>query len=207
MSTYFTSQIQKRFIKLMLILTVVMFTVWTGIIWYNSSIPGDFEVRQGDIKLSDKEFSSAIERFDAALASAPNHRGALLGKAVALMGLERYEDADEVLTHAITYLHDTLADDDPTGTGALSAAYANRGIIKDRQGRYEEALADYIEAVKIDYDIAEGPGWVNHLLYYDKTPSSVLTRARYLYEQLQLPESERLMRVPEQDALQRMYKP
>ncbi|NQV45167.1 MAG: tetratricopeptide repeat protein [Rhodospirillales bacterium] len=191
----------------MLILTVVMFAVWTGITWYNSSVPGDFEVRQGDIKLSDGLFANAIERFDAALEAAPDHRGALLGKAAALMGLEHYDEAEGVLTHAIDFLLATLVEDDPTGTGALSAAYANRGILRDRQGRYEEALADYVEAVKIDYDLADGPGWVDHLLYYDKKPSSVLTRARYIYEQLQLPEGERLMRVPEQDDLQRMYKP
>jgi len=207
MSAYFTPQIQKRFIKLMLILTVVMFTIWTGITWYNNSVPGDFEVRQGDIKLSDGYYEEAIERFDAALADAPNHRGALLGKGVALMQLERYDDAEAVLSHSIEFLLDTLTDDDPTGIGALSAAYANRAIIKDRQGRYEDALADYIESLKIDYDIGEGPGWLNHLLYYDKTPSSALRRAEYLYQQLQLPEEERLMRVPEQDDKQRMYKP
>ena len=100
-----------------------------------------------------------------------------------------------------------LEADDPTGMGALSAAYANRGIIKDRDGRYDDALKDYIEAVKIDYDLADGPGWIEHLLYYDKKPSSVLGRARYLYKQLKLPESERLMRVPEIDAKQRRYKP
>ena len=126
---------------------------------------------------------------------------------MSLIGLERYDEAEDLLTHAIVFLLDTLVEDDPTGTGALSAAYANRGILRDRQGRYEEALADYVEAVKIDYDLAEGPGWVAHLLYYDKTPSSVLTRAKYIYQQLQLPEDERLMRVPEQDELQRMYKP
>jgi hypothetical protein len=35
----------------------------------------------------------------------------------------------------------------------------------------------------------------------------VLKRAQYIYEQLQLPEGQRLMRIPELDAEQRMYKP
>ena len=207
MSTFSNPRVTRRFIKLMLILTVVMFTIWTGITWYNSAVPGDFEVRQGDIKLSDGEFADAIERFDAALMVAPDHRGALLGKAAALMGLESYDEAEAVLSYAIDFLLGTLSNDDPTGTGALSAAYANRGILRDRQGRYEEALADYIESIKIDHDIAEGPGWIEHLLRYDKKPSSVLRRAEYIYQQLQLPESERLMRLPEMDANQLMYKP
>lgn len=207
MTAFSDPRVLRRFIKLMLILTVVMFVIWTGVSWYQGRVPGDFEVRQGDIKLSDGEYVEAIDRFDAALADAPNHRGALLGKAVALMAMERYDDAEYVLTYAIDFLVGNLADDDPTGQGALSAAYANRGIIKDRQGRYEEALEDYIEAVKIDYDLADGPGWIDHLLYYDKEPSSVLKRAEYLYKQLQLPEEERLMQIPELDAKQRMYKP
>ena len=70
-----------------------------------------------------------------------------------------------------------------------------------------EALKDYVEAVKIDYDLAEGPSWVERLLYYDDKPSSALARAQYIYKQLQLPKSERLMRVPEEDDKQRMYKP
>lgn len=207
MSAFSNPRVLRRFIKLMLILTVIMFTVWTGVTWYKGAVPGDFSVRQGDIELSDGNYDKAIARFDEALAEAPNHRGALLGKAAALMARESYDEAEAILSHAIDYLLDTLTDDDPTGIGALSAAYTNRAIIKDRQGRYEEALADYIEAVKVDYEIGDGPDWLEHLLYYNKEPSSALKRAEYLYQQLQLPESERLMRVPEQDALQRMYKP
>jgi hypothetical protein len=37
--------------------------------------------------------------------------------------------------------------------------------------------------------------------------STVRDRAIYIYEQLQLPEGERLLRIPELDAKQRMYKP
>lgn len=207
MTAFSDPRVLRRFIKLMLILTAVMFVIRTGITWYQGRVPGDFEVRQGDIKLSDGEYVEAIDRFDAALMDAPNHRGALLGKAAALMALEQYDDAEHVLTYTIDFLAETLTEDDPTGKGALSAAYANRGIIKDRQARYEDALEDYVEAVKIDYDLADGPGWIDHLLYYDKEPSSVLKRAEYLYKQLQLPEGERLMQVPELDAKQRMYKP
>ena len=121
--------------------------------------------------------------------------------------LERYDDAEAVLSHLIDYLLDTLEDDDPTGIGALSAAYTNRGIIRDRQGRHREAYDDYVESVKIDYEIADGPSWVEHLLYYDNEPSSALKRAQYLHKQFQLPEEERVLTLPVQDDAQRMYKP
>jgi len=200
-------RVLRRFIVLMLVLTVVMFSVWAVVKMVNEDVPGDYEVRQGDIFLQDKHFEKAIERFDAALADQPDHRGALGGKAAALIALERYQEAEDLLTYLIDYLTRTLESDDPTGKGALSAAHANRGIIKDRQARYEEALKDYIKSINIDSDIAEGPSWVDHLLYHEKKPSSVLSRAEYIYKQLQLPESERLLSVPELDAKQRMYKP
>jgi len=197
----------RRFVILMAIATFVMFTIWAVVKMVQETVPGDFEVRQGDIHLQDGAYNDAIERFDEALRVQPNHRGALMGKSVALIELKRYREAEMVLTHAITYLKANMEPDDKTGIGALSAAYSNRGIIKDRQGRYKEAFDDYIEAIRIDYDLAEGPGVLNRLLYHDRTPSSVLKRAEYLYKQFLLPENERVMRVPEIDAEQRTYKP
>jgi len=206
-SKFSNPRVLRRFIILMGIATIVMFTVWAVIKAVKEDVPGDFEVRQGDIFLQDSLFEKAIARFDAALADQPDHRGALMGKAAALIALKRYKEAEDLLTYTIEFLVRTLEQDDPTGKGALSAAYANRGIIKDRQARYEEALKDYIESINIDSDIADGPSWVDHLLYHNKKPSSVLSRAEYIYKQLKLPEAERLLSVPEEDATQRMYKP
>jgi len=200
-------RILRRFIVLMCLATVVMFSLWAVVKMVKEDVPGDYEVRQGDIFLQDKLFVKALNSFDQALKNQPDHRGALGGKAVALIGLRRYKDAEDVLSYLIEFLSRTLAADDPTGKGALSAAYANRGIIKDRQARYEEALADYISSINIDADIADGPSWVDRLLYHDKKPSSVITRAEYIYKQLKLPKTERLLSIPEVDATQRMYKP
>lgn len=208
MTTMFSNpRILKRFIILMAVATFVMFSIWAVVRMAKEDIPGDYEVRQGDIFLQDKLYEKALARFEEALKQEPDHRGAIGGKAAALISLERYQEAETVLTYLIDFLTRTLPDDDPTGTGALSAAYGNRGIIKDRQGRYEEALKDYIKSINIDAEIADGPSWVDYLLYHNRKPSSVLTRAEYIYKQLQLPESERLMRVPELDETQRMYKP
>lgn len=200
-------RVLKRFIILLGAATFVMFSVWMMIQNYKGQTEGDYEVRQGDILLSDEKYEAAIKAFDEALKLQPDHRGALGGQAVALMGLKKYEEAASLLTYLIDFLHKTLSDDDSTGRGALAAAFANRGIIKDRQGRFEEALEDYIESVRLDRDLADGPGVIAQILYYDKEPSSVLKRAEYIYKQLKLPESERVMRRPEEDAKQRRYKP
>ena len=99
------------------------------------------------------------------------------------------------------------ADDDPTGIGTLAAAYANRGIIKDRQENYEGALEDYIKAIKIDEEAVGGPGFGTVILNYKFKSSSVKERALYIHEQLQLPENERVLKIKELDEGQVMHKP
>ena len=202
-----TSAGLRRFILIGGAATLLMAAVWGGIGWIRGGAPGDYEVRQGDILLGDAKFGQAIERFDAALAKTPDHRGALLGKAAALIGLDRLDAAETLLTHTIEALTAAYDPADATGRGALAAAYANRGIVRDRQGRYVQALADYTASMQIDREIASGPGWIDWLLHYDRKPSSVAGRARYLRDQLRKPEAERLMRLPQLDAKQRMYKP
>jgi tetratricopeptide (TPR) repeat protein len=202
-----TPRVLRRFIILTAVLTFGMFSFWMGWRYLSPSQPGDFETRRGGQLLSDGQYEEAIEQFNTALDLEPDHRGALQGRATAYLQLGRLEEAEDEFTYLIEYLEGTLEDDDRTGRGVLYSAYANRGTIKDRQGRYEEALEDYIAAIQVDAELAEGPGFIDRLLYHDRKPASVLGRANYLYEQLQLPEEDRLLRVPELDAQQRMYQP
>lgn len=197
----------RRFIILMGALTFVSFSVWAVLTNYFQAPPGDFEVRQGDILLGDKEYAAALERFNAALAVSPDHRGALMGRAVVFLQTGRTAEAEAELTYLIEYMSKNLEPDDVTGVGTYAAAYANRGILYDRAGRYEKALADYARALKIDDGAVEGPSIVDKILYGVSRPSTVRDRAIYLRDQLALPPEKRLLRVPEKDAEQRMFKP
>ena len=86
-------------------------------------------------------------------------------------------------------------------------AYADRGILNDRSGQYEAALDDYRKALKLNPELAEGPGWFwRFLRNIPDPPPTIADRADYLEEELKKPESERLIRVPELDSKQRMYK-
>ena len=73
--------------------------------------------------------------------------------------------------------------------------------------RYEKAVADYIEALKIDEGAVDGPSLIDKVVYGTPRPATVRQRAIYLSEQFALPEHERILRIPEKDAEQRMYKP
>ena len=196
-----------RFVIYMAILTFVMFTIWGFVRSFMDSPAGDYETEVCDIRLKDKKYDQALEAANKALDKTPNHRGAMMCKALIFISEKKYIKADKVLTNLIFFLEKNLEDDDKTGIGTLAAAYANRGIIKDRNKNYEGALKDYAKALGIDHEAVAGPGLGTIILNYKFKSSSVRERAMYLNEQLQLPEDERVLSIEELDAGQVMHKP
>ena len=201
------TNVLKRFVIYMAILTFVMFTIWGFVRSFMDRPPGDYETEVCDIRLKDKKYDQALEAANKALDKTPNHRGAMMCKALVFISEKKYIEADKVLTNLIFFLEKNLEDDDKTGIGTLAAAYANRGIIKDRNKNYESALKDYVKALGIDHEAVAGPGLGTVILNYKFKTSSVRERALYLNEQLQLSEDERVLSIEELDAGQVMHKP
>ncbi len=201
------ANVLKRFVIYMAILTFVMFTVWGFVKSFMERPPGDYETEVCDIRLKDKKYAQALEAAEKALNKTPNHRGAMMCKALVFISEKKYIEANKVLSDLIIFLEKNVEDDDKTGIGTLAAAYANRGIIKDRNKNYEEALKDYVKALGIDHEAVAGPGLGTVILNYKFKSSSVKERALYLNEQLQLPEDERVLSIEELDAGQVMHKP
>ena len=191
----------------MAILTFVMFTVWALIRSFINRPAGDYETEICDIRLKDEQYEKAIDAANIALEKSPNHRGAIMCKALVFISQKMYLEANKELSYLINFLEKTVEDDDLTGIGTLAAAYANRGIIKDRNKNYEGALQDYIKALGIDHESVAGPGLGTVILNYKFKSSSVKERALYINEQLQLPEDERVLRIKELDEGQVMHKP
>ena len=201
------TNVLKRFVIYMAILTFVMFTVWGFVKSFMNRPAGDYETEVCDIRLKDKKYEQALEAANKALNKTPNHRGAMMCKALVYISEKKYIEADNTLSNLIIFLEKNLEEDDKTGIGTLAAAYANRGIIKDRNKNYEEALKDYVKALGIDHEAVAGPGLGTVILNYKFKSSSVKERALYLNEQLQLPEDERVLTIKELDAGQVMHKP
>ena len=135
--------------------------------------PGDYETEVCDMRLKDKLYDQAIQAANTALEKTPNHRGAIMCKALVFISQKMYLEANQELNYLINFLEKTIEDDDLTGIGTLAAAYANRGIIKDRNKNYQGALQDYLKALGIDNEAVAGPGLVTIILNYKFKSSSV----------------------------------
>jgi len=201
------TNVLRRFIIYMAILTFVMFTVWAFVKSFKNRPPGDYETEVCDNRLKDKLYEKALTAANVALQKTPNHRGAIMCKALVHISQKNYTLATNELNYLITFLEKNILPDDKTGVGTLAAAYANRGIIKDRKQDYVGALKDYIKALGIDDEAVAGPGLGTIILNYKFKSSSVRDRALYLNKQLQLPENERVLSIQELDEGQVMHKP
>ena len=157
--------------------------------------PGDYNVRKGNYRLEDGQYEEAVKEFSEALGKNPEHAMARLGLALTYMQMGRESEAIQEF-NLVVELNPELA-----------AAYADRGILYDQIGEHEKALADYRKAIELDEEILEGPGWLwRFMRNIDEKPPTIKERAAYLEAELAKPEDERLLRVPEVDEKQRMYK-
>ena len=100
--------------------------------------PGDYETEVCDIRLKDKLYDQALSAANTALEKTENHRGALMCKALVFISQKKYIEATQELDYLIIFLEKNVESDDKTGKGTLAAAYANRGIIKDRTKNYNK---------------------------------------------------------------------
>ena len=121
-------RVLRRFIVLMALLTVVVVLFRDVIVAQFDRPPGDYHTEVGSNRLVDGLYDQAMEEFNKALEESPDHRGALMGRALIYIQTERYEEAIGELGYLIERLETSLESepDDRTGQGVLAAAFANR---------------------------------------------------------------------------------
>jgi tetratricopeptide (TPR) repeat protein len=157
--------------------------------------PGENRYRLANKYLEDGNYDEALDILDELLVEYVEYKEAHLAKAITLLQMGQLDESRKSFDTAIRLDNN------------YAQAYADRGILNDRDGRYEAALHDYRKALKLDPELGEGPGWLwRFLRNVPDPPPTIADRADYLEEQLKKPESERLLRVPELDSKQRMYK-
>lgn len=215
---------------------IVLTIAWVGWTLYDSSpgesSAGSRELAAAGRYLEDGQFEQALGIFSKISLEQPDNTGALRGKAQALMRIgirhaveaarlnpvaqsaeiaRLQQESRQQLQQALALYDQSIAREAVRGLAgenrrAQGVALANRGILKDQLGDYPGALADYREGLRLEPELAEGPGLLTRFLRNQaERPPSIADRANYLAEQLAKPEAERLMRVPEQDSRQRAY--
>jgi tetratricopeptide (TPR) repeat protein len=156
--------------------------------------PGDFEYLAGNNFFKDHHYDRAEESYLDALNKKPDHLPALRGLANTYVQLKQYDQALTAINRAMEL--------DPEFGGH----YATRGIIYDRMGESELAIADYEKALVLYPEVAEGMHWLDRLLYnVHEAPPTIKDRLAYLKEQMSLPEDQRVLRKPDIDDSLRPY--
>lgn len=147
-----------------------------------------------DRAFEDGDYERALSLYRERIAVDAENAYALRGEALSLMQLGSNDQALTVFAVAI--------DADPDFGGV----YANRGILNDRMGNYEQAAADYRHALALDPELADGPHWMTRFLRNqpDKPPT-IADRLGYIEAELAKPAEERVLNVPESDEEQRPY--
>jgi len=98
------TNVLKRFVIYMAILTFVMFTAWALIRSFMNRPPGDYETEVCDMRLKDKLYDKAIQAANTALEITTNHRVAIMCKALVFISQEMYLEANEELNYLINFL-------------------------------------------------------------------------------------------------------
>ncbi len=158
--------------------------------------PGEMAYREGNYRLQRGEYEKALACFKQAETLNPSFKPARLGQALVYIEIKEYARARQIL--------DRLLAEDPS----FAEAWANRGILNDREGRYKEAMHDYRQALRLNPDLAKAPGFLYRLIHnVQEKPSTIADRLRYLEEEFKKPPGKRVLRVPEIDEKQPVNTP
>jgi tetratricopeptide (TPR) repeat protein len=169
--------------------------------------------------IEDGQYIEALQVYQGILENNPENSQALYGGALSLMQLGAAQRVTSTPPAAPDYLAESLSGFDlligqEQGNGIddsnrslLAVSYANRGIVNDWLGDHQSALSDYRTAMRLEPEVAQGPGLLTRFLRNQaEAPPTIADRADYLTKQLALPASERLLQKPEIDSQQRSYR-
>ena len=162
---------------------------------FREKVVGESAYHAGNKYFEDGLYSDALNSYREAHKKNSQFIDAKRGIARSLMQLGKNEEALQAFDEVIAL--------EPQ----FGASYANRGILNDRMGNYSAAIADYNKAIQLNPELAEGPKWLTRFLRNQaEKPPTILDRVKYLQAEMDKPEDQRVLQLPQKDQEQRPYK-
>ena len=157
------------------IVLFILFSIWLIYDHFVKRPPQVKHYLKANIAFKDKDYELALQEYLSSLNYNNKDVYFMEGVARSYMELRFYKEAEQFFIKAINI--------DPN----FGPAYANLGVLYDRQKKYELAIENYKIAYKLDTDLSKGMHWLDRLLYdVRETPVTIIDRASYLEKQLSL---------------------
>ena len=183
--------------KILVRISVVLFIFFSLWLIWDHFINRPAEVKHylmANNAFKDKNYDLALNEYFVALKFNQEDVYSIEGVARSYMELNLYDDAEIFFIKAINI--------DPN----FAPAYANLGVLYDRQEKYGLAISNYKKALQLDAELSKGMHWLDRLLYdVRETPSNIADRSMYLEKQMNLPKNERILNMPNIDDKQLNY--
>lgn len=183
------------FMRIALVLTIAWITwsIYDGIL--REKTAGDSDYFAANKYFEDGFYEEALHTYRKSVVKNISQLNAKRGIARSLMQLGRHNEALDMFNEVIELEPD------------FAASYANRGILHDRMGNYQAALADYEKALQLNPKLADGPKWLTRFLRNQvEKPPTILGRMQYLQAEMAKSEEQRVLKLPEEDEKQQPYK-
>ena len=183
--------------RILVRISIVLFILFSSWLIWEHFVKRPPELKHyltANTAFKDKNYDLSLEEYFNALKYNKLDVYIIEGIARSYMELNQYLEAKEYFYMAI--------DLNPN----FAPAYANLGVLYDRQKQYMKAVSYYKKAISIDNELSEGMHWLDRLLYdVRETPPTILERSKYIEEQLKLPLNERVLSEPQLDEEQLNY--
>ena len=178
-------------------ISIILFLLFTGWLLWDHFINRPPEMKyylSANTAFKDKRYSSSLESYLKAFQFNQNDTYIIEGIARSYMQLNDFENSLKYFKLSITV--------DPK----FAPAYANLGVLYDREKDYENAIKNYEIALLIDHELSKGMHWIDRLLYdVRETPPTIMDRLIYLKAQMRLPVDKRILSIEKIDNKQINY--
>ena len=170
-------------------ISIILFILFTGWLIFDHFINRPPEIRYyltANTAFKDKRYDTSLESYFKAFRYNQSDVYVIEGIARSYMELNDFNNSKKYFDLAIKTDQE------------FAPAYANLGVLYDRNKDYVNAIKFYEIALHIDQELSKGMHWIDRLLYdVREKPPTIKDRLHYLKNQMLLPEYERILSIDE----------